>query len=170
MSGAASVPEGFRLRAVREADSAGLQELIGLCFAPYPGCVLDAPNEEPGLLAPQASFEAMWVLEREDDGLVAGCVAAASRADAVPPHTELKKLYVHPTCRGLGLARVLIERVHAFAVERGRARVELWSDVKFETAHGVYERFGYRRTGATRELGDLSRTREFHFVLERAPR
>lgn len=158
------LPEGFVLRDVRDADAAGLQELIGLCFLPYPGCVLDVHDEEPGLLRPESSFEAMWVLERGEDGLVAGCIAAATRADAEPPHVELKKLYVHPSCRGLGLARVLVERVHAYACERGHARVELWSDVKFDTAHAVYERLGYARTGATRELGDLSRTSEFHFV------
>lgn len=160
----ASLPEGFVLREVRDADAHGLQELIGLCFAPYPGCVLDVANEERGLLAPESSFEAMWVLERASDGLVAGCVAAATHASVEPPHVELKKLYVHPACRGLGLARVLIERVHAYALARRVARIELWSDVKFATAHEVYAHFGYERTGATRELGDLSRTVEYHFV------
>lgn len=159
-----ALPEGFVLRPVRDADGRGLQELIGLCFADYPGCVLDVPNEEPGLRTPAASFEAMWVVEREADGLIAGCIAAATRPEAESPHAELKKLYVHPNCRGAGLARPLIERMHTWANERGFERLELWSDTKFLRAHGVYEHFGYRPTGAVRELDDVSLTAEYHFV------
>jgi GNAT superfamily N-acetyltransferase len=161
-----ALPEGFVLRPVRDADARGLQDLIGLCFFDYPGCVLDVPNEEPGLRAPATSFEAMWVVERTSDGLIAGCIAAAARFGATPPHAELKKLYVHPTCRGTGLARPLIETMHAWALERGLTRLELWSDTKFTRAHGVYEHFGYRPTGAVRELHDVSLTAEYHFVRE----
>lgn len=166
-SSGGSLPDGFVLRAATDADARGLQELIGRCFAPYPGCVLDVANEEPGLLAPARAFEALWVLERTEDGLLAGCSGAATHVDAEPAHVELKKLYVDPCCRGRGLARLLVDRVQAYAAARGIERVELWSDSKFTTAHGVYEHLGYRRSGRVRELGDLSRTVEYHFV--RAP-
>jgi hypothetical protein len=41
--------------------------------------------------------------------------------------------------------------------------MELWSDTRFLDAHRLYERLGYRRTGRTRELHDLSDTVEYEF-------
>lgn len=44
--------------------------------------------------------------------------------------------------------------------------VELWSDTRFTDAHRLEERLGYRRTGETRELGDLSNTTGFRYLRE----
>jgi putative acetyltransferase len=83
-------------------------------------------------------------------------------------HLELKKVYLDRELRGQGWGRRLIEHAEQRARELGLERIESWSDTRFETAHAVYLRLGYRPTGRTRNLHDLSNTTEFHF-LKRTP-
>ena len=158
----------LEVRPVRDADSPGLVALIGGCFQAYENCILDVDREEPGLKTPEASFERFWVLEWRPPGRdprIVGCVGAGTHDLDGVPATELKKLYVHPLLRGRGLATKLCGLVLARARELGHRHVDLWSDTRFDTAHRVYEHLGWVRTGAVRELHDLSDTREFHFVL-----
>jgi len=57
-----------------------------------------------------------------------------------------------------GFGRVLVR-----LAERAGAR-RLWTDSRFTDAHRLYARLGWGRTGATRELHDLSATTELEFV------
>ncbi len=156
------------LRPARDSDSAGVIALIASVFDEYPGCVLDVDAEEPELRAPATRFERFWVLERADR--VMGCIGFATHVGAAgEPCVELEKLYLSNELRGQGFGRKLIELVEAHARERGLALVELWSDTRFERAHSVYQRLGYRRTGRERELHDLSNTREYHFEKRLEP-
>ena len=148
------------LRAARDADAEGVIALIGAVYAEHPGNVLDVEREERGLLAPASSFERFWVLER--DGEVAGCIAAATREPG--RRVELKKCYLEPALRGQGWGRRLIGCVEDHAREKGCREIELWSDTRFTAGHRAYEGLGWRRTGAVRELHDLSRSVEWHFL------
>lgn len=82
---------------------------------------------------------------------------------------ELKKLYLDARLRGRGLGRELIALVEETARASGAQGIELWSDTRFKAAHAVYERCGYRKTGRTRDLHDLSNSTEFHFEKELLP-
>ena len=55
------------------------------------------------------------------------------------------------------------------AESRGARFVELWSDTRFADAHRLYERLGYRKSGVTRELHDMSGSVEYHFRKELGP-
>jgi GNAT superfamily N-acetyltransferase len=148
------------LRPARDTDSAGVIALIGGVYAEYPGSVLDVEREEPGLRAPASSFAAFWVAEA--DGAIVGCIAAATRVPGL--RAELKKCYVRKDFRGRGLGRRLIGEVERWAGERGLAEIELWSDTRFVEGHRAYLGLGWRRTGAVRELHDLSHSTEWHFL------
>jgi len=145
-----------RIRPASDADSAGVIAVIAGVYAEYPGCVLDVDREEPALRTPASSFDRFWVVE--EGGRVGGCVGVSLGETA-----ELKKLYLDAALRGKGLGRELIALVEETARAAGAKRIELWSDTRFVTAHAVYERCGYRKTGRTRDLHDLSNTTEFHF-------
>lgn len=147
------------VRPGRDEDSSGVIDVVGRCYADYPGCVLDVEAEEPELLAPASAFAGFWVVERA--GEVVGCVAF----DAGPPPL-LKKMYLLPDLRGSGLASALEARVVAAARAAGAERIELWSDTRFTRAHAFYEKLGWRPTGRTRELHDLSETTEYHYVKD----
>lgn len=141
-----------------DEDAAGVIDLIARVFAEYPGCVLDVDREEPELRTPASSFDRFWVVE--ENGTVVGCIACALHGEVC----ELKKLYVDAAARGRGLARQLVELVEKTARDQGSEFIELWSDTRFVTAHAVYERLGYRASGRTRDLHDLSHTTEYHFA------
>jgi putative acetyltransferase len=151
----------IELRDARDADAAGVIRLVADCFAEYPGCVLDVEREEPELLAPASSFERFWVLEA--DGEVVGCCGLATHAGEAGPVVELKKMYLRRDHRGAGLAERLAAKVEERAREARATGLVLWSDTRFTRAHRFYERIGYRRTGRTRDLGDLSNTTEYEF-------
>jgi putative acetyltransferase len=158
--------QDIELRPARDGDSAGVIALIARVYGEYPGCILDVDREEPGLLAPASSFDGFWVLERRDRarGEVVGCCAYVVHDDDHGERVfEIKKVYLDRALRGRGLGRWLIETLERRAAELGLRRLVLWSDTRFATAHAVYERLGYTRTGKTRALHDLSDSREYHF-------
>ncbi len=155
------------IRPVLDADAEGLIRLIDVCWSAYEGCILDVDAEEPQLRAIRSHFDALggeyWVVEGAD-GRIAAAGGWAPAADAAG--IELHKLYVSAELRRQGIARRLVGMAEAAARTRGSRFVELWSDTRFLEAHAFYEALGYRRTGRTRDLDDLSNTTEFHFVKE----
>ena len=155
------------IRPVRDSDADGLIRLIDVCWSAYEGCILDVDAEEPQLRALRSHFDALggeyWVAEGAG-GLVAAGGGWAPAAD--PAGAELHKLYVLAELRRQGIARRLVAMAEAAARSRGSRFMELWSDTRFLEAHAFYEALGYRRTGRTRDLNDLSNTVEFHFVKE----
>jgi putative acetyltransferase len=149
------------LRFARDQDSKGIIALIAACYEEYPPNVLDVDLEEPELRTPATSFEAFWVLE-DDAQEIVGCIALATVEPA--KRIELKKCYVSHHLRGSGWGRRLIETVEAWAAEHAIPEVELWSDTRMTLAHKVYAKLGYVPSGRTRDLHDISRTIEFHFL------
>jgi GNAT superfamily N-acetyltransferase len=145
-----------------DGDSWSLIALIGACWAEYPGCITDIAGEYPDLLAPAQHFERLggrlWVLP-ESAWIAASVGLCPGHEDPV----ELVKLYVAPHRRGHGLGAALVSWVEAQCTSYGAEGIELWSDTRFGAAHRLYERLGYTRTGATRDLNDLSGTTEYQF-------
>ena len=62
-----------------------------------------------------------------------------------------------------GPSALLVRHVEEHARRQGAGRLFFWSDTRFTGAHRLYERMGYVRGGATRELGDISGSVEFRF-------
>jgi GNAT superfamily N-acetyltransferase len=151
------------IREARDGDSAALIELIGACYAEYPGCVLDVEGEEPWLRAPATAYAGwqgrLWVAERA--GEVVGSGGFRPRAPGVG---GVHHLYVARRARRQGLATILLDLVETEARRRGAGRIDLWSDTRFTDAHRFYRRLGYLRSPDTRELGDLSHSVEYHFL------
>jgi predicted GNAT family N-acyltransferase/L-amino acid N-acyltransferase YncA len=151
------------LRPVRDDDSAGLIALIGGVWAEYPSIVFDIDGEEPWLRAPAAAYDGrgeLWVVAFPDGGGLMACAGWRPH----PDRAELKSLYVAAQCRRQGWGSRLVRYIERRA--GGRARIRAWSDSRFADSHQMYERLGYRRTGATRELHDRSATVEFEFAGE----
>ena len=155
--------DGLRIRSAHDGDSRGLIRLIGAVFSEYAGCVLDVEHEEPELLAIESCYRArngrFWVAERE--GCIVGSVGVRPGGDTQT--LEMKKLYVSRSVRRRGLGSRLIELAEAEVDTRGRSRMELWSDTRFEDAHRLYEGRGYRRSPKTRALQDRSQSIEAYF-------
>ena len=157
-SGTSGCASRFPHPAGHRPDSAALIGLLGDCFAEYPGCVLDVDREEPWLRSrDRYAGGQLWVATLDDT--VVACIGHKPHGDT----SELKNLYVAGSARRGGLGARLTGMVEDVARAAGADRMRLWSDTRFLDAHRLYERLGYRRTGRSRELHDLSDTAEYEF-------
>jgi GNAT superfamily N-acetyltransferase len=152
------------LRPGRDDDAAGFIALIEHCWADYPGCILDLDGELPELRALATYFAeaggALWAAEQE--GRIVGM--AATRPMQHDAAWEICKVYVAKSARGTGLAHDLLGAAEAHARAAGAARLVLWTDTRFETAHRFYEKRGFVRQGSIRILDDISNSLEFRYA------
>lgn len=154
--------DDIRIAKARDEDAAGLIALIEPIYAEYEG-VLFLLEEMPELESIATSYAksggAFWVALRGER--LVGSIGWVPAGEGI----ELRKLYVARDERRQKLGHRLAGMVEDTARARGAAFVELWSDVKFTTAHRFYEARGYRRDGRTRRLHDKSDTVEYYFRL-----
>ena len=61
-----------------------------------------------------------FAVARDDAGSAVGCAAVVLHA----AYGELKRMYVHPRGRGQGVAKALLQRLEAEALETGRQRTD----------------------------------------------
>ncbi len=80
------------------------------------------------------------LLLAEVDGQIGGCVALRRVTDSI---CEMKRLYVRPGRRGLGIGRLLIERLLAEAADAGYSEIRLDVLEEFKHAQRLYEQFGF---------------------------
>ncbi len=76
-----------------------------------------------------------------DDGGLAGCVALRRIDDAT---CEMKRLYVRPSHRGLGVGRTLVDAVMDAARQRRYLRMRLDTLPSMREAIAMYRRLGFR--------------------------
>jgi putative acetyltransferase len=135
--------------------------LIGGVFAEY-GLTFDPGGYDADLTRIATLYPgkggAFWVLE--DGGRIVGTVAVVPVS---PDEVEIKRVYLEAARRGRGEGRALVEHAMAWAGARGYTRACLWSDVKFERAHVMYERLGFVQHGL-RDCEDIDRSREYGYV------
>ena len=150
------------LRPGRDDDASGIIDLIGSCWAEYPGCVMDVDAEYPEFRALASYFAAkggaLWVSEAA--GRIVGMVGTAPHAGA---EWHLTRMYVAASQRGGALARLLLRTAEDHARAAGATEMRLWSDSRFDRAHRFYERQGYVRSGPILALNDLSNSIDFPF-------
>ncbi len=92
------------------------------------------------LLRPGVRFA---VARREGQAL--GCGALVLRGDGT---AELKRMYVRPAARGLGLGRRLLDFLEETARQAGCTAMRLETGVAQPEALGLYRAAGYREIGA----------------------
>ena len=97
----------------------------------------------PGKYAPPSGT---LVLAFNDDELV-GCVGVRPIDDEI---AEMKRLYVKPTGRGLGLGRTLAESAIRFATVTGYGRMRLDTLPAMERAQELYRSLGFMPIDAYR--------------------
>ncbi len=82
------------------------------------------------------------------DGRVLGIGAIVERREVDgTPYCEIKRMYVAPAARGLGLGRRLMQMLEAHAAELVLCCIRLETGVKQPEAIGLYRAFGYSEIG-----------------------
>jgi putative acetyltransferase len=83
---------------------------------------------------------AFFVLRQ--DGEPAGCGGVQLFGKE---YGEVKRMYVRPEFRGLGLGRLILELLETYARRSGVDRLRLETGIHQEAAIGLYERAGFKR-------------------------
>ena len=141
MSGAAPVPD-LDLSAAEERDLPVIRELLRE-YAGSLGFPLDFQDFDreladlPGAYAPPHGA----LLLARIDGVAAGCVALRPLTSGI---CELKRLFVRPERRGLGLARQLATAMLEEARRRGYRRIRLDTTPAMQSAQALYVQLGFR--------------------------
>lgn len=92
-----------------------------------------------------------FVVATADSGSPLGCGAVRVIA---PDVAELKRMYVRPTGRGLGVGAALLAALEQRAVALGARRLLLETGVRQEAALRLYARAGFRRVASFGEYVD----------------
>ena len=85
----------------------------------------------------------LFAVARDDALRAVGCGAIVLN----PAYGELKRMYVSPSCRGQGVARLLLAVLESKALELGSTLLKLETGPFQPEALGLYEAFGYERRG-----------------------
>jgi O-acetylserine/cysteine efflux transporter len=143
-------------------DSPGVIDLIGRVYAEY-NFVYDPRVEVRDLFRFEEHYappNGAFFVVREGT-LIVGSVGV-ERVDGET--AELHRLYLDARLRGRGTGRALVQAALAWCRgEQGITRMILWSDTRFDQAHRLYTRMGFRRTGERTLPDDLNQTREYGF-------
>ena len=109
---------------------------VDLCFQDFEAEVRDLP----GVYAPPGG----QLLLATVDGVLAGCGAMRALDDVDCANAcEMKRLYVRPAFRGLGLGRLIAEALLDEARRAGYSAMLLDTLDDMESARGLYARLGF---------------------------
>jgi len=137
------------LLALRYAEGAADMDTVRALFREYQAglgvslCFQDFETELAGLPGKYADPSGCLLLA-EADGKAAGTVALRDLGDGI---CEMKRLYVRPAARGLGLGRRLAASVVDEARKRGYRAMRLDTLPQLEAAIGLYASMGFAEIG-----------------------
>ena len=143
----------IELRTATSDDQPGIIALIDAVFREYDdqiwleGCDADLADLDGNYFRPGGHF---WVLD--DAGRIVGSHAALPTE--TPGVCTFRRLYLAAALRGAGWGDRLMQHNLDWARQQGFRRVEFWSDTRFARAHEFFQRLGFQRGAAIRDVHD----------------
>ncbi|KAM4724139.1 putative N-acetyltransferase camello [Anableps anableps] len=122
---------------------AGVRQMVVYMFNTYIETSLSKDLNNISETYLQQKNSCFWVAE--SDGQVVGTVACLP-AESAPEFLELKRMSVHRSHRGMGIAKALCRIVADFTRERGFPAVILYTSVVQTDAQKLYEHMGFTKT------------------------
>ncbi len=140
------MPVAFHIRPVRtEQDLRATADLFEAYAASLPVDLAyqDFGSELASLPGKYAPPGGELLLARDGAGALLGCVGLRPLKDA--GCCEMKRLYLLPTTRGLGVGRAMAEAVIETARRIGYGELRLDTLPTMDAAIGLYEQMGFER-------------------------
>lgn len=155
------------LRPYSEKDKDSIITLIDEIYREY-GDKICLERADSDLLDIDQSYgqESFCVLA--DTETIWGTIALTTRQEN-PPISILRRFYLHHKMRGTQWAPNMIQWARNLAQERHSARMEFWSDTRFDRAHAFYEKQGFERDGTVRTMNDAWEPYQEYFFFEEYP-
>jgi putative acetyltransferase len=113
-----------------------IRELDGYLEPLYP------QESRHGFSVEQLLREAVAFFIMRHDGIPAGCGGVKLFGTA---YGEIKRMYVRPQFRGLGLGKLMLHHLADYARHQGVAVLRLETGIYQPEAIGLYERYGFQR-------------------------
>ncbi|OCX67120.1 PadR family transcriptional regulator [Thioclava sp. SK-1] len=117
-----------------EAYYADLSSRFGQRFDP----VRSGDPEASAMRPPDGAF-----VLAVSDGLAIGCGGLKPLADSDMPTGEVKRVWVSPNARGMGVSRQLMQALEGHARDLGMRRLRLDTSAKLSEARGLYRATGW---------------------------
>lgn len=105
---------------------------------------LSPPESQFGFSAEKLIAEGVPFFVIRVDGVAAGC----GGIKLCPDYGELKRMYVRPQFRGLGLGKRMIAHLTEYALQHGITILRLETGYNMDDAMGLYERMGFQKIPA----------------------
>lgn len=121
-------------------DSADAIQLISELEAHLAG--LYPKESRHGFSVEKLLREAVAFFVVRHDGMPAGCGGIQLFGTE---YGEVKRMYVRPQFRGLGLGKLMLNHLAGYARQRGVAILRLETGIHQTEAISLYERFGFQR-------------------------
>lgn len=150
-------PAGAEARACIDAYVQELEQRLGMAFDPTRG-----PTARADELTPP---NGVFLLARLDAAPV-GCIGLKVIGAGVG---EIKRMWVDPACRGLGVARRLLAAAETHAAGMALRRLRLDTSNRQEEALNLYRRSGYREIAAYNDNPYASHWFEKRLGRQRTP-
>jgi putative acetyltransferase len=134
----------FVIRSWTPSDRAAAADLIATVLAEY-GLGWEPTGADRDVLAIETCYSAIggefWVVERDRHLIGTAAYYPISRArNAV----EIRKMYLLPTARGVGLGRFLLHQLEQTIVDQGFAEIWIETASVLKAAVQLYETSGYQ--------------------------
>ena len=161
-----SAPKAFTIHSARTQDDMKVSAALFKAYAESIGIDLSYQSFDselaslPGQYAPPRGE---LLLARDGNNVAIGCVAI--RPQSQPYCCEMKRLYVGPDGRGLGIGKALMDRVIQMAREMHYRQMRLDTLSTMTAAISMYKKAGFAETEAYYET-PIGNTIFFAMALE----
>jgi putative acetyltransferase len=136
---------GAAIRPIRPADDPAIERVIRQVLAELDATGEGFTDRDPELTDMAAAYGSLGAayFVAEIDGELVGGGGIGPLAGADPGVCELRKMYLLPSARGLGLGRALLEACLEAARGLGYGECYLETLAQMDKARDLYRRFGF---------------------------
>jgi putative acetyltransferase len=146
-----SARAAYTIRPVASSDAGGTARLIRTVMPEFgasgPGYAIMDPEVDDMHASYTAHGEraAYWVVVRNEDSVIVGGGGFAPLVGGDEATCELRKMYLYPELRGLGIGSELLALCIDGAARAGFRRMYLETLAKMKGAQALYEKNGFER-------------------------